>query len=54
VNLFAADIRMEFGLDRRLKLNIRRGKSELEDFEMQQIQIMEPMDESDAYKYFGV
>jgi hypothetical protein len=54
VELFTTDIKMEFGLDKCQTLNIRCGKVELEGFETRQCDIIEPMNETDTYKYPGI
>lgn len=48
------DIKIEFGSDKCPKLNTRRGKVELEEFETWQGDIIEPMNETDTYKYIGI
>lgn len=51
---FETDIKMEFGSDKCPTLNTRPGKAELEGFETWQGDIIEPMHETDAYKYIGI
>jgi hypothetical protein len=51
---FETDIKMEFGTDKCPTLNIRRGKIELEGFETWQGYIIEPINETNTYKYIGI
>lgn len=54
VEMFSKDIHMEFGLDKCKVLNIKKGNIELKGFETEDGESIEPMDETDTYKYLGI
>ena len=51
--IFSNDIHMEFGTDKCRTQHITHGKRELVAFDLQNGEVIEPMEENEVYKYLG-